>query len=144
MLQINELPHVLAGLNATTTAFLVAGFMMIRRGDQARHRLCMIAALACSAIFLAIYLYYHANAGLAKFGGTGMIRPVYFTILIAHIVGSTLILGMVPMTVFLSVTGRFERHRAWARWTLPVWLYVAVSGLVVYVLAVHMFPFSDG
>lgn len=144
MLQIDELPHILALLNGTTAAFLVAGFVMIRRGNQSRHRLCMIAALVCSAVFLAVYLYYHANAGLAKFGGVGMIRPVYFTILIAHIVASTMILVMVPITVYLSVSGRFERHRAWARWTLPVWLYVAASGVVVYVMAVHLFPFARG
>ena len=102
----------------------------------------MLAALAISAAFLAVYLYYHANAGLARFGGEGVIRPIYFTILIAHIVMAVVIVPLVPAAVYLALRGRFERHRRLARWTLPVWLYVTVSGVVVYVMAVHLYPYG--
>ncbi len=144
MIPISDLPHVLAALNVTTTVFLTMGFLFIRQGRRDRHRACMIGALIVSAAFLAIYLYYHFNAGLARFGGVGWIRPIYFTVLIAHVLMSLVITALVPVTVFLAATGRFDRHRAWARWTLPIWLYVAVSGVVVYVMAVHLFPFANG
>lgn len=144
MIAIPDLPHVLAALNLMTTIFLVAGYISIRQGRRDRHRTCMIGALTVSVLFLAIYLYYHFNAGLARFGGEGAIRPVYFTILISHILMSFIITAMVPVTVFLAATGRFEHHRAWARWTLPIWLYVTVTGVVVYVMAVHLFPFANG
>lgn len=144
MMAISDLPHVLAALNVTTTVFLTMGFLFIRQGQRGRHRACMIGALIVSAAFLAVYLYYHFNAGLARFGGIGWIRPVYFAILIAHVLMSLVITALVPVTVFLAATGRFDRHRVWARWTLPIWLYVAVSGVVVYVMAVHLFPFANG
>ena len=144
MIPISDLPHVLAALNVTTTVFLTMGFLFIRQGRRDRHRACMIGALIVSAAFLAIYLYYHFIAGLARFGGVGWIRPIYFTVLIAHVLMSLVITALVPVTVFLAATGRFDRHRAWARWTLPIWLYVAVSGVVVYVMAVHLFPFANG
>jgi putative membrane protein len=144
MIPIQDFPHILALLNALTLALLVTGYVFIRRGEQARHRAVMISALVVSAVFLAVYLVYHANAGLAKFGGEGWIRPVYFTILIAHVVGSALIVILVPATAYFSLTGRIPRHRAIARWTLPIWIYVAASGVVVYVMAVHLYPMPHG
>ncbi len=139
---IADLPHILAALNGTTAILLTIGWVFIRRGDRARHKAMMVSALVCSALFLAIYLIYHANAGLAKFGGQGIIRPIYFTILIGHVLLSMAITVLVPTTVFLSLTGRLERHRRWARWTLPIWLYVSVSGIVVYVMAIHLYPLA--
>lgn len=138
---IHDLPHVIAGLNALSVAFLVAGYAFIRRGDRARHRACMLSALTASAAFLIVYVVYKYNSGFAKFGGVGFIRPVYFTILIAHVVGAIAITPLVPITLWRALKGRFETHRRLARWTWPLWMYVGVSGVVVYVMAVHLFPY---
>ncbi len=140
MLTIPDLPHVNAALNGATIACLFAGLYFIRSGQRERHRVAMISALVVSAAFLVTYLIYHFNAGLAKFGGEGIIRPIYFSILIIHVIGAVIITPLVPITVWRALTGRFERHRAMARWTWPLWMFVAVSGVVVYVMAVHMFP----
>ena len=140
-IEIADLPHVNAAFNAVTIVFLAAGFAFIRAGNRARHRAAMIAALAASVGFLVSYLIYHFNSGLAKFGGEGIIRPIYFSILIAHVLIAVVITALVPMTAWRALTGRFEQHRRLARWTWPLWMYVAVSGVVVYVMAVHLFPF---
>lgn len=137
---IADLPHVNATLNGVTIAFLLAGLWFIRTGRRDHHRAAMIGALAVSAAFLATYLTYHFNSGLAKFGGEGVIRPIYFAILIAHVIGAVVITPLVPLTVWRALSGRFARHRALARWTWPLWMYVALSGVVVYVMAVHLFP----
>lgn len=142
MLEITTIPHVLAVLNTATFLLLLAGYSFVRNGDQARHKAVMIAALISSVVFLALYTYYHANSGLAKFGGEGVIRPVYFTILIAHVVGAMALTVMVPMIVVRAVKGSFDRHRALARVTLPLWLYVSLSGIVVYVMAIHLYPYG--
>ncbi|SUS03801.1 conserved membrane hypothetical protein [uncultured Defluviicoccus sp.] len=140
-IEIADLPHVNAALNAVTIVFLAAGFAFIRGGNRAWHRAAMMAALAASAGFLISYLIYHFNSGLAKFGGEGIIRPIYFSILIAHVLIAVVITALVPITVWRALSGRFEQHRRLARWTWPLWMYVAVSGVVVYVMAVHLFPF---
>lgn len=141
-LQIADLPHVLAGINVVSTAFIVGGYVCIRRGKRTFHRASMIAAAAASLAFLAVYVVYHLNAGLARFGGEGAVRPIYFTLLIAHIIMAVVIVPLVPATFYMALSGRLERHRAWARWTLPIWLYTTVSGVVVYVMAVHLYPFT--
>lgn len=140
MLSVVDLPHLNAALNAVTIVFLAAGYVFIRSGQRDRHRLCMIAALVVSAAFLVSYLIYHFNAGLAKFGGEGVVRPIYFTILILHVLGAVAITPLVPLTAWRALSGHIERHRALARWTWPLWMFVAVSGVVVYVMAVHMYP----
>ena len=140
MLTVTDLPHVNAALNGVTMVFLLAGYLFIRTGQPDRHRAAMIAALVASAMFLVTYLIYHFNAGLAKFGGEGMVRPIYFGILIAHVIGAVIITPLVPIMVWRAWRGRFDRHRALARWTWPMWMYVAVSGVVVYAMTVHMFP----
>ena len=104
----------------------------------------MAAAVAVSVVFLVIYVYYHANAGLAKFGGQGWIRPAYFTLLIIHIIMSAVLVPLVPITVIRALRQRFDRHRAIARWTWPIWVFVTSSGLVVYVMAVHLYPWTGG
>ena len=144
MLQIIDLPHVNAALNGATIVFLAAGLAYIRTGRRSEHRACMIGALAVSAAFLVTYLIYHFNAGLAKFGGEGVIRPIYFSILIIHILIAAAITPMVPITAYRALTGQFDRHRRIARWTWPLWMFVAVSGLVVYGMAVHLFPDPHG
>lgn len=144
MLEIHELPHVNAALNGATILFLAAGLYFILQGRPDRHRACMIGALAVSGAFLVSYLIYHFNSGLAQFGGTGVIRPIYFAILIAHILIAVVITPLVPITVFRALSGRFERHKRIARWTWPLWMYVALSGVIVYVMAVHLYPNPQG
>jgi putative membrane protein len=137
---IADLTHVIAALNGVSVSFLIAGLVFIRRGDWRTHRACMVSALVASGAFLVIYLYYKANSGFARFGGEGLVRPVYFTILALHIVGAIAIVPLVPLTVWRAFKGRFPAHRKIARWTWPTWVYVGVSGVVVYVMAVHLYP----
>ncbi|MDH5750017.1 MAG: DUF420 domain-containing protein [Rhodospirillales bacterium] len=141
-MEITQLPHILAGLNGLTAIFLVAGFVFIRRKNRAAHRACMLGAVTLAGVFMIVYVTYHANSGLAKFGGVGLIRPVYFTILIAHIIGAVALVPMVPMTLFRALKGRFGQHKRLARWTWPLWLYVSASGVVVYVMAIHIYPYG--
>ena len=128
------LPAVNATLNAIATVFLSVGWMFIRRRDVQRHRWCMLAAFATSALFLTSYLVYHANAGSVPFQGQGTIRVVYFVILITHIILAALILPLALITLSRALAQRFDRHRRIARWTLPIWLYVSVTGVVIYVM----------
>jgi uncharacterized membrane protein YozB (DUF420 family) len=144
MLQIVDLPHVNAALNGATIVFLAAGLAFIRSGRRAEHRACMIGALTVSVAFLVTYLVYHFNSGLAKFGGEGIIRPIYFTLLITHVAFAAVITPLVPITVYRALKGRFERHKRIARWTWPLWMFVAVSGVVVYVMAVQLYPDAQG
>jgi putative membrane protein len=144
MIQVSDLPHINASLNGLTIICLVIGYACIRSGRRDLHQRWMIAALAVSVAFLVTYLIYHFNAGLAKFGGEGIIRPIYFSILIAHIIVAVVITALVPITVWRAATGKFDRHKRIARWTWPLWMYVAVSGVIVYVMAIHMFPDPTG
>lgn len=140
MTDLTIFPHLLAALNMTTAVLLATGYVFIRRGDKLSHRKCMLAAISVAVVFMAVYIYYHANAGLAKFGGEGVIRTVYFTILIAHVSIAVTIPVLAPWTAFRALKGRFAKHRKMARWTLPLWLYVSASGVVVYVMSIHLFP----
>jgi len=142
MFDVSDFPHIIATLNGLTVLALVAGFVFIRYQRRDKHRACMIGAMALSATFLVFYLIYKANSGFAKFGGEGIIRPVYFTILIAHILGAIAITPLVPLTIWRAFTERFDQHRRLARWTWPLWVYVGVSGVVVYVMAVHLYPYG--
>ena len=144
MIEVSDLPHFIAAFNAASAVCLAAGFVYIKGGDKARHRAAMIAAMAFSAAFLVVYVLYKANSGFAKFGGEGLIRPIYFTILIIHVVGAIAITPLVPVTVWRALSGRFESHRRLARITWPLWMFVAVSGVVVYVMAVHLYPYTHG
>lgn len=126
------LPAVNASLNATTSAFLIRGWFAIRAGNRKLHAFCMKSAFIFSALFLVCYVLYHAWHGDTKFLGHGMIRYVYFFILISHILLSMVALPMVLGTFFQAVTGRFETHRKWARVTLPIWLYVSLTGVLIF------------
>ena len=141
---IRDLTHVLAVLNAATIVVLAYAYARIRVRDREGHRRAMLAAIAIGAVFLAVYLVYHAFAGLAKFGGQGPIRPIYFTLLAIHVVMAAVVAILVPITLFNALKGRFAVHRRFARITYPSWLFVAVSGLVVYVMAVHLYPMPAG
>lgn len=144
MIEVADLTHVNAALNGVATILLAFGYWHVRAGRVAQHHACMLAASAVSALFLISYLIYHFNAGLAKFGGEGIIRPIYFAFLFVHVVIAAVITPMVPITLWRALTSRFDRHRKIARWTWPLWMYVSVSGVLVYVLAVHLFPAPGG
>jgi putative membrane protein len=135
---ISDLPALNATLNAIAAALLVGGYIMIRRGRIAAHKRFMLSAFATSALFLASYLVYHYNIGSRPFTGQGPIRVVYFTILITHVVLAAAILPMALITLNYALRARFERHVPIARWTLPVWLYVSVTGVVVYWMLYRM------
>lgn len=141
---IQDFPHLLAALNLLSVILLSMGYAFIRAGRQDRHRAAMVAAVVVSVLFLGFYLVYHANAGLAKFGGEGIVRPIYFTILIIHVLAAVAIVPLVPWTVIRALRGRFDAHRRLARITWPIWMFVGVSGVVVYVMTIHMYPYSNG
>jgi uncharacterized membrane protein YozB (DUF420 family) len=128
------LPAVNATLNAISTVLLTVGWLFIRRRKIDRHRLCMIGAFVTSALFLTSYLVYHAKVGSVPFTGQGAIRLVYFAILLTHVVLAAAILPLALITLSRALSRRFERHRKIARWTLPIWLYVSVTGVVIYVM----------
>lgn len=139
-MSVSDLPSVNAALNALASLFLVLGFVFIRRKQLRRHRAMMLAAFATSTLFLATYLYYHFNAQLiTKFQGEGLARTVYFVILISHSVLAVAVPPMAIITLFRGLKMTVERHRAIARWTLPLWLYVSVTGVLVYVLLYHVY-----
>jgi len=128
----SDLPTVNALLNATCAALLVTGWLLIRSNRRDAHRKAMTAALFCSALFLASYLVYHARVGSVRFAGTGSVRTVYLAILLTHTVLAAAALPLALTVYVLARRGRFDRHRRLARWTLPVWIYVSVTGVVVY------------
>ncbi len=133
-----DLPALNALLNTTSAVLLVAGYRLIRRGRREAHRRAMTAALIVSALFLTSYLIYHAQAGSVKFLKTGWIRPVYFAILISHTVLAACVAPMALVIVWRAWKGRFDRHRRLARVTLPLWLYVSVTGVIVYWMLYHL------
>ena len=138
MLEVTDLPEVNATLNTISALLLVIGYICIRQGQTQKHRLCMLAAFATSALFLSSYLVYHFNVGSVAFTGQGNIRAVYFTILITHIILAIIILPMAIVTLLRALRGQFESHRRLAKWTLPLWLYVSVTGVVVYWMLYQM------
>jgi putative membrane protein len=131
-MQLSSIPALNASLNAACTLFLLAGYTFIRNGKIAWHRLCMISAFVCSSVFLGFYLYFHFHAGLIRFGGQGWIRPVYFTLLISHTILAVAIVPLVLTTLYHALRKNFARHRRIARWTFPLWLYVSLTGVVIY------------
>ena len=131
------LPEINASLNATAAVLLGTGYVFIRRRRVAAHRACMIAAFAASSLFLITYVIHHARVGSVPFQGAAWLRPVYFGLLIPHIVLAALVVPLALTTIHLAWRGRFDRHRRLARVTLPIWLYVSVSGVLVYVLLYH-------
>jgi uncharacterized membrane protein YozB (DUF420 family) len=132
-------PVIDAVLNGTSAVLLLVGRGFIKRGRMAAHRAVMIAALFSSSLFLVFYLYYHAHVGSVHFQGQGWSRPVYFTILSSHTILAVVIVPMVIITLSRALRERFDRHRAIARWTFPLWMYVSVTGVIVYVMLYHLF-----
>ena len=134
------LPTLNATLNGLSALLLAGGFFFIRRKNVAAHRACMLSACATSALFLISYLVYHYHVGSVPFAGQGWVRPVYFGILLSHTVLAAATLPLVLVTLARALRGRFERHARIARWTLPIWLYVSVTGVIVYVMLYHLYP----
>jgi uncharacterized membrane protein YozB (DUF420 family) len=132
-------PAVNASLNGASAVLLTTGRVLIHRGKMAAHRACMIAALISSSLFLASYLTYHAHVGSVRFQGQGWSRPVYFSILLSHTFLAVLVVPLVLITLIRALRERFDRHRAIAQWTFPVWMYVSVTGVVIYVMLYHLF-----
>jgi len=139
-------PHLNAILNATSGSFLLIGFYFIRSRQIAKHRASMLTAAGISAIFLVSYLTHHAirtyyfGLGPTKFTGTGLIRPVYFTILTSHTILAALVAPFIVLTLWRGVKGQFEKHKKIARLVYPVWLYVSVTGVVVYLILYQLYP----
>ena len=139
MPDVTDLPALNAILNATSAVCLSLGFIAIKRGDRNAHKACMIAALVASALFLTSYVIYHAQAGSRPFPGQGPIRLVYFAILISHVILAAVILPLAIVTTARGLAGRFDRHRRIARWTFPLWMYVSLTGIVVYLMLYQMY-----
>jgi putative membrane protein len=133
------LPHLNAGLNAASFVLLLVGFYFIRRGRVSAHRASMAAALAVSGLFLVSYVIYHYNYGSVRFTGQGLVRPVYFFILITHVILAAAIVPLVVVTVRRALVGDYARHRRVARWTYPLWLYVSITGVVVYLMLYQLY-----
>lgn len=133
------LPAINATLNGMAVAMLCAGYVAIRRGNRAAHRAFMLAAAAISIVFLACYLVHHAQHGSTRFTGLGWSRPVYFSVLLSHTVLAAAAALLVPMTLRRALLGQEERHRTLARWVLPLWLYVSVTGVGIYWMLYHGF-----
>jgi len=137
---IPYLPHFQAMLNTAATLMLASGYYFIRGAKPDLHRNCMATALVISSVFMVSYLTYHAHVGYMPFAGQGIIRPFYFTLLASHVILATVIVPLVLTTVYFAIKADFNRHPRLARWTLPLWLYVSVSGVVIYLLGFHVYP----
>ena len=132
MIPIRDLPAVNATLNATSAILLSMGYYFIRRKNTAAHKRCMLAAFGASLLFLTSYLFYHSQVGSVRFTGTGWIRGLYFTILTSHTLLAATIVPLAIITLSRAWKARFEKHKRIARWTLPLWFYVSVTGVVIY------------
>jgi len=132
-------PALNAALNGASAILLTTGRVLIGRRQIALHRACMIAAFVMSSIFLASYLYYHAHVGSVRFPGQGWIRPLYYTILISHTVLAAAAVPLVLLSLNYGLSSRFDRHRKISRWTFPVWLYVSITGVVVYIMLYQIY-----
>ena len=139
MISLSDLPSLNAILNSTSALLLITGYIFIRRGRRTAHKACMLSALGVSVLFLISYLTYHGQVGYTRFEGEGWIRAVYFSILIPHTVLATIaVVPLAVVTVYLALKGRLGKHRRIARWTLPIWLYVSVTGVLVYLMLYHL------
>lgn len=139
-MDISFLPHVNAILNSTSALLLLAGFRFIRRGRIGAHRNCQLSAVGTSSLFLISYLTYHYYHGATRFTGQGIVRPFYFIILTTHTILAVVIVPLILFTLYRAARGDFIRHRRIARWTLPLWLYVSVTGVIVYLMLYQIYP----
>ena len=137
---VHDLPAVNASLNALSGILLVIGYTMIRGRRIAAHRRCMIAAFVTSSLFLVCYVIYHAQVGSVRFTREGLVRPVYYTILITHVTLAAAVPPLAMLTLSRGLKARYPQHVRIARWTLPIWLYVSVTGVIIYVMLYHLYP----
>lgn len=139
---IDDIPTLNACLNAVATVLITTGYFFIRAKNQRAHRACMVSALVASTLFLAGYVTHKilVHGMHTPFGGTGALRTVYYTMLISHILLAFIIVPLVLRTFFLAVKGDFTRHRQWAKWTFPIWMYVSVTGVLIYMATRHWYP----
>ena len=137
---IGYLPHLNACLNASSAILLFSGWRFIKAHNVAAHRACQISALIVSLLFLTSYLTYHYYHGTTRFQGTGLARPIYFTILTSHTILAVVIVPLVALTFFRAIRGDFGRHRRIARITLPLWFYVSITGVIVYLMLYQIYP----
>lgn len=139
-MSISDLPTLNAILNSISAILLMTGYVFIKQKNRNAHRLCMVSAFVTSSLFLTSYLIYHFNVGSVKFQGQGAVRTVYFAILLTHTVLAVVIVPLIFVTFARALKGSFSQHRKIARWTLPLWLYVSVTGVVVYLMLYHLYP----
>ena len=132
MISISYFPAIDAALNATSALLLTIGYVFVRRGNVRAHKACMLSAVITSTLFLVCYIWYHAHHGVTHFPGHGGVRAVYFTLLTSHTILAVIIVPLVGVTLYRAWRKMFERHKRVARWTLPLWIYVSVTGVVVY------------
>ena len=133
------IPHILAVLNTLSATLVSIGYVNIRKQNRAVHKACMIAALIVSTIFMIFYLYYHAKVGYIPFAGQGDIRYLYFSLLASHVILAAIAFPLVLITAGLAMRSKFTIHKRIAHWTLPIWLYVSVSGVIIYVMSFHIY-----
>jgi len=139
-MSVSDLPALNAALNSLSAILLTFGFVFIKRGDKTAHRNCMIAAFAVSTVFLACYLTYHAQVGHTSFQDPAWFRPIYLAILIPHVLLAGLIVPMILAALWFAFRGNHEKHRKIARWTWPLWMFVSVTGVLIYLLIHRIFP----
>lgn len=141
-MSVSDLPAVNATLNSVCTVLLLAGWWFIRHERKAQHIFCMVAALCVSVVFLVTYVTHKilVQGVHTKFGGEGVWVPIYYVVLISHLILAMVIVPLVLITVVPALRARYDRHRKWARWTLPLWLYVSVTGVLVYLMLYVWFP----
>lgn len=140
MLAIDQLPALNAGLNALSTVFLFLGYYFIKRGQKNQHRFCMITAFCTSAIFLTSYLIYHYNTGHTVFKDPSWFRPIYLSLLASHIILAVVIVPLILMAFWFAFKAKWERHKKIVRWAWPLWIYVSITGVVVYFILYQIFP----
>ncbi len=139
MTWLNHLPTLNAALNVTSVCLLLLGYRFIKQGRIEAHKKTMIAAVCTSALFLTSYLVYHFNVGSIRFQGQGAVRPVYFTILLTHTILAATVAPLVLVTLYRGLKGTYDRHRQIARRTFPIWVYVSITGVVIYVMLYHLY-----
>jgi putative membrane protein len=140
MIPLADFPALDAALNATSAVLLALGFVFIRRKNILAHKTCMLSAFGTSSLFLVCYLWYHAHHGVTHFTAQGFVRGFYFTLLGSHTVLAAVIVPLVLVTLYRALRNRFQQHRKIARWTLPLWLYVSVTGVIVYWMLYRLYP----
>jgi len=136
---IPNIPHLLAILNTLSAILVSIGYINIRNQNKATHKTCMIAALVVSTFFMIFYLYYHAKVGYIPFAGQGNVRYLYFSLLASHVILAAIVFPLVLITAGLAISSKFSTHKRIARWALPIWLYVSVSGVAIYVMSFHIY-----